>query len=298
MGEAFFCSAMRNLTYWILRIFLTLTGLLPMRLLYLFSTFAAWVLRTIVGYRKNVILDNLKRCFPDADDRQIEKWARSYYLHMTDLLVEAWKEFSIGPNFFRKRVELENIEVLQKRLEEGHSTMLVMGHVNSWEWAMQRIYLELDVPYYVLYRPAKDPLSDRLMLHFRKRFGIDATPMQGVMRYLIDKRKEVVAGCFIADQNPPKKDAIWSDLLGRETPFFGGFQKLSSRFDHHVLFVRVMKVKRGYYTVRFEKITDDPKKTGEQGMTDIFADLLTEQIREQVPSWLWSHRRWKYKREE
>jgi len=296
--RGFFCSAMRNLTYWILRGFLTVTGFLPLKVLYTLSSMASWLLKNVFKYRLEVIQDNLKRCFTDATEADIRLWTRQYYLHITDLMVEAWKEFSIRRNFFRKHVDLENIEVLRDLLDRGKSTMLVMGHANSWEWAMQRIYLELDVPYYVLYRPAKNKLSDRLMYHFRSRFGIAVTPMNSVMRFLLGNRENTIAGCLIADQNPPKKDAIWSTFLGRETPFFSGFQKLSKRFDHAVLYVKVTKVRRGKYSVRLEPITEDPKNISEQEMTDIFARKLGDQITQQIPTWLWSHRRWKYTKDE
>lgn len=296
--SGFFCKAMRNLTYWLLRGFLTVTGYLPLSVLYVISSVAAWILKSVFKYRLEVIQDNLQKCFPDAKEEDIQRWTRQYYRHITDLMVEAWKEFSIGPGFFKKHVDLENIEVLTDLVERGRSTMLVMGHANSWEWALQRINLELNVPYYVLYRPAKSKLSDRLIYHFRARFGIAVTPMGSVMRFLLDNKRNVIAGCLIADQNPPRKDAIWSNFLGRETPFFSGFQKLSKRFDHAVLYVKVTKVERGKYSVRLDPIAEDPKSITEQEMTNIFAQKLGDQITEQIPTWLWSHRRWKYTRDE
>jgi KDO2-lipid IV(A) lauroyltransferase len=63
-----------------------------------------------------------------------------------------------------------------------------------------------------------------------------------------------------------------------------------------VLFVILTKVKRGYYELTFELITDHPREEAPDFITSRYAEMLEAVIREKPEYWLWSHRRWKYKK--
>ena len=50
--------------YFFLRVFIELFRLVPFRVLYVLSDGLAFLLYSIIGYRKKVVLDNLRRSFP------------------------------------------------------------------------------------------------------------------------------------------------------------------------------------------------------------------------------------------
>ena len=60
------------------------------------------------------------------------------------------------------------------------------------------------------------------------------------------------------------------------------------------------RVKRGYYQVKFEVLAQPPyeRQKEEFTITQRYVDMLEQQIREYPESWLWSHRRWRKRREE
>jgi len=236
----------------------------------------------------------LSKAYPTHSQRELKRIEKGYYKHLCDLLVEFWKQLTASSDFINKHVQIEGIEKIHQSQKGGKSVMLVMGHVNSWEWAMQKIGLNVSNPFYVLYRPLSNQSIDQLVLKVRTKFGINLIGMSAIVRFLMTNRDRTVGGCFIADQNPPKKNALWSDFLRRETAFFSGFQKLAKKFNHEVYFLEVTKTKRGYYTGRLELLVKEPKEMSEEEMTHLFAKRLEKQIDAQPESWLWSHRRWKY----
>jgi len=65
--------------------------------------------------------------------------------------------------------------------------------------------------------------------------------------------------------------------------------------DLAVVFLKVVKVKRGYYEATFIPITTAGKSTNEHEITDKFLRLTEQQIRENPPYYLWTHRRWKHR---
>ena len=55
------------------------------------------------------------------------------------------------------------------------------------------------------------------------------------------------------------------------------------------------KIKRGYYEVEFELITENPKEYKDYQLTDKFLEITERNIRNQPEVYLWSHKRFKHR---
>jgi len=62
-----------------------------------------------------------------------------------------------------------------------------------------------------------------------------------------------------------------------------------------VVYPKLQKVRRGFYKVELIPLGEPPYDDGVM-LLPLFIDALEKSIREQPETWLWSHRRWKYKR--
>ena len=71
--------------------------------------------------------------------------------------------------------------------------------------------------------------------------------------------------------------------------------EIATKLDIAVVFCKVKKVKRGYYEASFKTITLIPKEFKDYEITDIFMQLVEEQIYEAPEFYLWTHKRWKHK---
>ena len=69
---------------------------LPYRLLYTFSDFLFLIVYSVIGYRKEVTLTNLKNSFPEKSSEEIDRISRKFYHHFCDLVVESLKGFTIS----------------------------------------------------------------------------------------------------------------------------------------------------------------------------------------------------------
>ena len=56
-------------------------------------------------------------------------------------------------------------------------------------------------------------------------------------------------------------------------------------------------MKRGYYTVEMKLMTAHAKQTAENEITESYARMTEKMILRNPAYWLWTHKRWKYKRE-
>ncbi len=82
--------------------------------------------------------------------------------------------------------------------------------------------------------------------------------------------------------------------MGIEVPVHTGAEMLSKKFDMNILFLKVKKVKRGYYEASFEILSENPKQVPNYQITDAFLKLVEEQIYEAPEFYLWTHKRWKH----
>ena len=79
-------------------------SLLPYPLLYFISDFLFLVLYRIIGYRKQVVLTNLKNSFPDKSNLELKEIMTAFYRHFCDIVLESVKSFTISEEQLRKRL--------------------------------------------------------------------------------------------------------------------------------------------------------------------------------------------------
>lgn len=98
---------MNFLTTIISGFFIFLIGILPFRILYLFSDFARFFLHRVIGYRKKVITENLERCFPEKSKKEIDILVSKSYKNLTDVIVEGLKAFTMTDKQLKERHKID-----------------------------------------------------------------------------------------------------------------------------------------------------------------------------------------------
>jgi KDO2-lipid IV(A) lauroyltransferase len=273
--------------------------LLPLRILYIFSDFLFLILYHFPGYRKDVVSANLRNAFPYKTEAEREDIARKFYRHLADLFIETLKLKHISLREHNRRYIFENTELLSRLYSEGKDVAAVMGHYNNWE-VLNTMPLITDYTCISIYRPMKNKHFDRFQNGIRSRYGMVLAPMSMVMREILNRRKngERTLTVFIADQTPAKTDIhFWTTFLNQDTPVFLGAEKIASKYNMAVVFINIQKMKRGFYKARFELLFDSGAGLGENQITEAHVKHLEDIIKEKPEYWIWSHRRWKHKRE-
>ena len=109
--------------------------------------------------------------------------------------------------------------------------------------------------------------------------------------------KEPVSVLLIADQSPDPHNAIWTNFFGKDTPCIHGPEVFSKKLKIPVVFYKYSRVKRGYYTLEIIDVTNGQENLEKGLITKSIMGLLETIIREKPSDWLWSHKRWKHKRQ-
>ena len=152
-----------------------------------------------------------------------------------------------------------------------------------------------------IYRPLNNKAVDRLFIYLRTRFGSYGMKKNDTVRDMMTLKRENSKNIviFIADQTPSKANLhYWTTFLNQDTAILNGAERIARKLDLPVIFLDVQKVKRGYYTVEFKLMTAHAKETAENEITESYARMTEKMILRNPAYWLWTHKRWKYKRED
>lgn len=275
--------------------FILLIASLPFGLLYRISDCLYYLLKWS-GYRKEVVLKNLQNSFPQKSEAEINQICKAYYRYLCDLILETLKTLRMDEKSARKHCLFRQTEWLDKLYAEHKSILIVMGHHGNWEWAGPSFTLNTPYQLVVIYRPLSNKYFERMMVGMRTRFGTKITPVNNTLRDMVANRNQVTATAFIADQTASPENAYWTTFLNQETAVFTGPEKLAKKFNYPVVYMNVKRIRRGYYEVNPELLFLNPKDTAEGEISEAFTRRLEKEIILEPATWLWSHKRWKYKR--
>ncbi len=288
----------QNISYYFLYGFLYLLSLLPFPLLYALSDLVYFFLYRVFGYRKGVVLKNLRNSFPDKSPEEIDRLARDFYSYLCDLFLEMFKTLSISKEAMLRHctISSEALELFQELGKEGKSLVLVCGHYGNWEWAGNTFSLLCPQRLSVIYHPLSSKAFDRLMYKMRTRFGTGLIEMRSTFKEMVKQKGTLTATAFIADQTPFPEKAYWTRFLNQDTPIFMGTETIARKMNYPIVYTSLQRERRGYYRIYAELLVEKPAGTVEGEISELHTRRLERDIVSHPEIWLWSHKRWKYQR--
>ena len=277
-------------------IFIVPISLLPYPLLYFISDILYLAMYKVIGYRKQVVLTNLKNSFPDKSNLELKDIMTDFYRHFCDIVMESVKSFTISEKQLRKRLIIKNPESSNYFAGKGQSIIFVGGHYNNWEICAQAFAMYSNHKCIGIYNPLSNAFINEKINTSRSKYGMYLVSMKQAKKSFEEKSKPR-AIVFGSDQNPANPNrAHWMQFLNQDTAVLFGVEKYSKEYDWPVVFVSISKVKRGHYEVEYSLITDKPTEQPHGKITEDFTNRLEQDIINQPQYWLWSHKRWKHKR--
>ena len=244
-----------------------------------------------------MVRHNLKLAFPDKSGEERTKIEKQFYKHFADLFVEMIKAFHISLSEIQKRFVFNNVELLNQITDTGQNIIVVGGHYGNWEWVISLAKLTKASPI-ATYLKINNPYFEKFMLKNRLRFGgelIETKNLRKTLKRYYSQNETFILG-LLADQSPQRHRAkYWRSFLGNApVPVFTGPEELAKQYQTAFVFIAINKVKRGYYNIDFELITNSPNNFEDYDLTDIFIEKLEKQIKAVPQYFLWTHNRFKH----
>ena len=269
---------------------------LPLWFSYRFADLFYLLLITIVPYRKKVITANLKRSFPESTDKEIRKMKRGFYKNFADMLLEGVKNLGISERELKKRFQITNPELMQQLHDQGKSVLLVSAHYMNWEWMITGQNVFFPHQAVGIGMPLTNGFWDKKINSLRSRYGMHVIHSK-IVKETFDSYQEKqipTATLVLADQSPGDSlKSYWMNFLNQPTAVVFGAEQLANTYDQAVVFYLPKRIRRGYYEVTLELITDAPKTLPWGTITEMHVHKLEKRLLEDPEPWLWSHKRWK-----
>lgn len=288
---------MQFLLYILLYPILFLISILPFRLLYIFSDCVYILVYRIIGYRKKTVRENLALALPHLTEKERLVFEKKSYKHLCDMFLEMIKTMTISVKEIEKRFKFKNIDYYLELEKEGKSIALMCGHYASYEWSIS-INSQITFDGFAIYKRINNKYFDDLVKKIRSRFKAYLITTKETVPTIEANNEKGVKGLygFASDQSPQvKQKTYWSNFMGIEVPVYTGAEMLAKKFDMSIMFMKIKKVKRGFYEAELELLTNDAKSVPDFEITEIFLRKVEQQILGAPEFYLWTHKRWKHR---
>lgn len=272
---------------------------LPSWVLYRISDVLYFFIYRLVGYRTRVVRANIQNSFPEKQPKEHEAIEREFYVHFCDLIVESIKVFTITKAEVQKRFIHRNPEVFDKYIASGQHVTLVGGHYGNWELLAVSVGMVVPHQPVALYTPLSNAYLNAKIIMSRTRYGLWLKSYEQVKQLVNNEVSNPVVIIFGSDQCPRlSQQPHWVEFLHQETGVQFGAEKFARDYNTPVLYGIIHRVKRGHYEMEYRLICENPEDLPHGAITEIHTKYLEQDIRNNPPYWLWTHKRWKRKKKD
>ncbi len=286
---------MHKLEYFFLRLVYFFFSHLPFFAAKHFADGLAFVVGSLIGYRKKVVIENLTRIYGQNWPRPQKQFLRETYRHFIYLWMELMQTPKLTPETFKRRIRVENIDVLREALDEGRGVLLLTGHLGNFEWINSGVSL-MGFPFAGITKKQSNPHINTFVTALREKWGSTIIhTREGMREGLRFLKKGGILG-LAADQYAGSR-GVTVKMFGLDTPTFAGPAVFHLRTGAPLVFIAAERTAYGRFTFHFEKM-ECPRfqETSDEAIAAImqcYNNYLEKWIRRYPEQYFWTHRRWK-----
>jgi len=216
----------------------------------------AFLLWYLSPRKRRVTRINLRAVYPDMDADRRDRIARS---SMTNYVRGAFEAGMLWhwplEDIFSHFDESPDIELYHEARRAGVGVILAGAHSGAWELLSLFIQQYLDGA--ILYKQARDPVIEKMLLEKRRRGGATLVPATSAgLRTMFKLLRDGRAVGFVPDQEPTLGEGQFAPFYGIETSTGVLLPRLAQRTGAPVLFGTCERLKGGRYVVHMFKVDE------------------------------------------
>lgn len=288
-----------------------LLALQPLKMHYFWGRCLSWFISGPMHYRRDVVMINLARSFPEKKYNELRKIADDFYKHFGDLFAETFW-FAGSHNTKRLRdshiCEMEHADVLNRLYNDCPGVIVLNSHLGNWELTggiLNYVYAPDKVDFgekstTVVYKELSNSFWDKVLGDNRcapiakENKETCYVESRKILRFVIAHRNEKRLYVFPTDQCPYKYASAHTvdNFMHQPTLTMTGGAALAHKFGFAVVYMAFKKKGFGY-KMSFREICPDASKFTPEDIMNKFYSYLEEDINAQPENYLWTHKRWK-----
>lgn len=247
-----------------------------------------------LGIRRDVVEENLRIAFPDADTDWIDGIARASYEHLGRETMMMLRLATMSREALIERTRTINEEAVSAALERGRGIVVVAGHLGNWEIGAAMMAAR-GYAVDVIAKRSSNPLFYEQVLSARERLGVGVIDFQRATRQALRSLRAGRSVAFAADQHAGRS-GLWVPFFGRLASTYRGPALMALRTGAAMFLSIPLRMPDGGYEITFEPIPVEP--TGDMDadvlrLTNAHVRGLETAIRANPGQYVWHHRRWR-----
>lgn len=289
-----------------------LLALQPLKMHYFWGRCLSWFISGPMHYRRDVVMINLARSFPEKKYSELRKIADDFYKHFGDLFAET---FWFAGSHDTKRLrdshicEMEHADVLNRLYNDCPGVIVLNSHLGNWELTggiLNYVYAPDKVDFgekntTVVYKELSNSFWDKVFGDNRcapiakENKETCYVESRKILRFVIAHRNEKRLYVFPTDQCPYKYASAHTvdNFMHQPTLTMTGGAALAHKFGFAVVYMAFKKKEDFGYKMSFREICPDASKFTPEDIMNKFYSYLEEDINAQPENYLWTHKRWK-----
>jgi KDO2-lipid IV(A) lauroyltransferase len=247
----------------------------------------AWLL----GVRRAVALDGLRRAFPSLSNPDLHRIGRASYRQLGRSLTEVL--LPLDDEELDGAVRFERQEILDAALARDAGVVCALAHFGNFE-LLARVAARRGIKASVIIRPLRDAFG-RWLTRTRGRTGVRQLSDRGSTQEALSllRRGELLG--LLVDQNMLPSRGIFVDFFGEQACTTPAAAVFALRCGAPLIAAFPVRQPDGTYLIRMR----GPFTTslgGHAAVADLTQQVtraVEQQVREHPDHWFWVHRRWK-----
>lgn len=248
-----------------------------------------WLVGRLARSRREVVLTNLRLCFPAMDVPERQALADQHFRALGAGVFEAGLAWWASDAQLARRLDVQGIEHLDAALARG-GVLLLTGHFTTLELGARMAAMQR--PFHPMYRPLNNALVDHLTSRWRShRAGVPAIPKDD-LRALVRALREGRAIWYAPDQTLGRTDGVWAPFFGVPTLTITATARLAKMGRASV--VPYFPERRGSrYILRFYPALPDFPGGDDVADATRVNQAIEDGVRQARAQYFWVHKRFK-----
>ena len=285
--------------YILIQLVISFFQALPLETCDRFCRFAATLISDRIGFRRNVIRENILGVFPNAPDEKIADMSRAMWYHLLLMGIEiAQAPRKIHDTNWRSHVYIRDVVQMTRYLIDYRPLVAVSGHYGNFEMGGYVTGL-LGMPSFTVARKMDNPFLDDFINKFRAHNGQFILPKDGSSTAIQEVLESGGILTILGDQHAGTK-GCWIDFLGRPAACHKAIALFTLSGNAPMM---VSYCKHTGKPLQFEigctGVADPLELPSElknvKALTQWYNDRLGDAVFADPDQFWWVHRRWKEK---
>ena len=255
------------------------------------GVFLGFVIYKTNAKRKNIVQTNLKLCFKDKDEIDIETITKNYFKNLgvayLNLPMLWWKKDDSLQNV----CSVENMQYIESELSKGKGIILFTAHTVSLDFGGRSIS---KFPIVSMYKPFRNKLLNWFIGKSRSKSTDNVVVFpraQYSLKKIISALHKPVIFYYVADEDLGARDSIFVNFFNEPKATLTSISKLASLTNTTVIpCINHYCVKSKKYITYIDKPLENFPSNNIQSDLEQVNKRLEELIRRNIDQYMWSLR--------